>query len=190
MFDSFEFTKYAAAVLSALLVIVGAHTAIEISQSEHGGGHGDKHGFTLPAPKEAPAADAKGGGAAPAAAFDAEKVVGMVGSASADAGRDVFGKCKACHTVDKDGKNGQGPNLWGVVGRARASHAGFSYSDALKSKSGNWNYADLAQFIHNPKGYAPGTKMSFNGLPDPTDLANLLAFLRTQSDSPAPVPGK
>ena len=77
-----------------------------------------------------------------------------------------------------------------LVGRARASHAGFGYSDALKSKTGNWNYADLAQFIHNPKGYAPGTKMSFNGLPDPTDLANLLAFLRTQSDSPAPVPGK
>lgn len=188
MFDSFEFTKIAAATLSALLVIFGTHTAVEIWQGGHEGPSG--HGYELPKAKEAPAEAAKAGAPATEAAFDAAKVVSEIATASADAGKDVFGKCKACHTIDKDGKNGAGPNLWDIVGRARASHPGFAYSDALKAKAGNWDYAGLAQFIHKPAAYAPGTKMSFAGLADDKDLANLIAYLRMQNGNPPPLPGK
>ena len=66
-----------------------------------------------------------------------------------------------------------------VLQRPKASHAGFNYSEALKAKGGDWTLEDLAAFIHNPKGFAPGTKMSFPGIADAGDLGNLLAYLNT-----------
>lgn len=185
MMDSFEFTKFAGSVLAALLLIVGAKTAIEIAMSGHG--HVE-NGYTLPAPK-AEAAAAKGGEAAPAG-FDAAKVVAMIGAAKPDNGAAVFKKCAACHTDTKDGANKVGPALWGVVGRPKASHAGFSYSDAMKAKGGNWTFDELAHFVHGPGAYVKGTKMAFAGISDPGDLADLLAYLNKQSDKPLPAPGK
>ncbi len=92
----------------------------------------------------------------------------------------MFKKCTACHTIDKGGANKIGPNLNGVVGRAKGSVAGFGYSDDIKGKGGNWSEADLATFIHDPKAYAPKTKMVFAGVKDPADLANLIAYLASQ----------
>jgi cytochrome c len=91
----------------------------------------------------------------------------------------VFAKCKACHKVD--GTDGTGPHLNGVVDRAKASISGFGYSDALLGMSADtWTPANLNDFLANPKGYAPGTKMAFAGLPKPQDRANLIAWLETQ----------
>lgn len=187
MMDSFEMSKIAGAALSALLLIFGTRTLIEI-RSE---GHAPKHevGYELPMPKEA-AAGASKDGAQAAAAFDAAKVVAAIATAKPDAGQAVFKKCTACHNVDKGGANKIGPLLWGVVGRPKASEAGFAYSDAMKAKGGSWTYDDLANFIHSPGSYVKGTKMSFAGIADANDLADLLAYLRAQSDSPVPLPGK
>lgn len=178
MMDSFEFTKFAGAVLAALLLIVGARTAIDIAMSSHGA-HSTEKGYTLPAPK-VEAAAAKPGEAAPAA-FDPKKVADMVATAKADNGAAVFKKCAACHTDEKGGANKIGPALFGVVGRPKASAPGFAYSDAMKAKGGDWTLEELAHFIHNPGAYVKGTKMSFGGIPDAGDLADLLAYLKSKS---------
>lgn len=199
MMDSFEFTKIAGATLAALLLIFGTRTIIDLR--EHGAAsHASNHGYKLPMPKEAaaPAAGAKGeapaaGGApAPAAAggLDVAKVIAALPAAKADNGAAVFKKCVTCHSIDKGGANKVGPALWGVVNRAKASHEGFGYSDAMKAKGGNWGYEDLARFIHSPGTFVKGTKMVFAGIPDAGDLADLIAYLRAQADSPAPLPGK
>ncbi|HUJ36875.1 MAG TPA: cytochrome c family protein, partial [Hyphomicrobium sp.] len=84
-----------------------------------------------------------------------------------------------CHDGTSGGPNKVGPNLWGVVGRPKASHEGFNYSDAMKAKGGNWTPEDLAQFVHSPKTFVPGTKMLFPGIADQGELADLLAYLNT-----------
>ncbi len=177
MMDSFEVTKIAGAVLTALLIIFGTKTIIEINTSGHG--HGESHqGYVLPV-ADAGAAPAKSGGAVPPA-FDPAAIAAAAATADASAGETVFKKCAACHTIDKGGANKTGPNLFGIVGRPKASHAGFNYSDDMKAKGGNWDLADLAHFLHKPKEFVPKTKMSFGGISDMGDLANLLAYLAKQ----------
>ena len=175
MMDSFELTKIAAAVLSALLVIFGFKTAIELNQASHG--HAQHAGYTLPLPEGGAAAPAAGG---EAKAFDPAAIVAAVATADAKAGQDVFKKCSACHTIDPGGANKTGPNLHGVVGRAKGAGAGFTYSDAIKGAGGNWALSNLVSFVHDPKSYAKGNKMSFAGIKDPADLANLMAYLAAQ----------
>jgi cytochrome c len=104
-------------------------------------------------------------------------------------GADVFKKCTACHNADKGGANALGPNLWGVVGEAAGQGAGgFAFSDALKSKGGNWSFETLNTWLTSPKAYAPGTKMTFAGLSKPEDRANVIAYLNQQGDKPQPLP--
>lgn len=112
----------------------------------------------------------------------------LLAAASSEAGQGVVKKCAACHSFEQGGPNKIGPVLWGVVGRDIASVEGFSYSDALLAKEGEWTFDKLFQFIHNPKGYAPGTKMAFAGIGDPEDLADVLVYLRGLSENPVPLP--
>ena len=196
--DSFEFTKIAGAVLSALLLIIGTKVLVEARMP----GPPAKPGYTLPVAEAAAGDKAKAaegetkaaeGEAKPAEAkADGEKgpaaVLADLSKASADNGKTLFSKCKACHTIEKGKPKGVGPNLWGVVNRPKASAEGFDYSPAMKEKGGNWTFEDLAAFISNPKGFVPGTKMVFNGLPNPADAADLIAYLATQSDTPAELP--
>jgi len=111
--------------------------------------------------------------------------------ASADAakGADVFKKCAACHNADKGGANALGPNLWGVLGEPIGKGAnGFAFSEALSGIGGNWDWTSLNHWLKSPKAMAAGTKMTFAGLGDPQDRANVIAFLNTKSDAPKPLP--
>lgn len=180
MMDSFEMTKIAAGVLSALLIIFGLKTMIDIKMGGHGQAHEEQHaGYVLPKPEAAEGGEAAGAAAAAAPAFDPAAIATAAASADAGAGADVFKKCKSCHTTESGGANKTGPNLFGIVDRPVASHEGFSYSDAVKNKGGNWGLAELALFLHKPKDDIPGTKMAFGGIKKENELANLLAYLGT-----------
>jgi cytochrome c len=117
-----------------------------------------------------------------------EPIEKLLASASIDKGANAAKKCAACHTFGKGEPNRVGPNLYGVVGRPKATEGGFDYSTALKGKGGNWTIGDLNTFLTNPKGFAAGTKMSFAGLPRGTERADVIAFLNSKSDSPQPLP--
>jgi cytochrome c len=112
----------------------------------------------------------------------------LLASADAAKGAKLFGKCKACHTTENGGKNKVGPNLWNVVGRAKAGGAGYAYSSALKDMGGDWSFADLDAFLNKPKSFVPGTKMSFAGLKKPGQRAAMLVYLRSLSDAPKSLP--
>lgn len=113
----------------------------------------------------------------------------MIATADPAAGEKIAAKCKACHDFSNAEKNKVGPHLWGVIGRNHAAVEGFAYSDAMKSMADKpWNFEELDHFLTKPKDYAPGTKMSFPGLPKAADRAALLRWLRDQSSSPVPLP--
>ncbi|HUB86197.1 MAG TPA: cytochrome c family protein [Rhizomicrobium sp.] len=103
-------------------------------------------------------------------------------------GQDISHKCEQCHNLNKGGGIKIGPPLYGVVGRARATIAGFDYSSAMKAKGGSWTFDELFKFLKSPQAYIEGTKMTFAGLPNPKDRIDLIAYLRTNSDSPVPIP--
>ena len=121
---------------------------------------------------------------------EAEKPIAFyLASADPAKGADVFKKCAACHNADKGGANALGPNLWGVLGEGVGQGAhGFAFSDALKGKGCTWDWQNLSDWLHTPKKFAPGTKMTFAGLSKPEDRANIIAFLNQHSDSPRPMP--
>src|SRR5215472_6168694 len=104
------------------------------------------------------------------------------------AGQQTVQVCGQCHDWSKGGPDKIGPNLWGVVGRPRASRASFSYSSAMSSSHDPWTYDKLVFFLKSPAGVVPGTKMTFAGLRSEQQRINLLAYLRTQSDNPLPIP--
>ncbi|HPF77777.1 MAG TPA: cytochrome c family protein [Alphaproteobacteria bacterium] len=118
-----------------------------------------------------------------------EPILAMLADADVARGQKVSKACAACHSFEKGGPNGVGPDLYGVVGRKKQSHAGFSYSGSLTDQGGDvWTYEELNKFLWKPKAYAPGTKMSFIGVKKPEDRAALIAWLRTQADSPKALP--
>lgn len=110
--------------------------------------------------------------------------------ASADVakGEQVFKKCAACHNAEPGGPNALGPALYGVMGNPVGGHPGFAYSDALKGKGGQWDWAAMSEWLAGPKKFAPGTKMTFAGLGKPEDRANVMAFLNSRDSSPLPLP--
>ncbi len=103
-------------------------------------------------------------------------------------GQKKIAACVSCHSFEPNGPNGTGPGLYNVVMRDKATHGGFGYSDALVSLGGQWDYASLDGFLKNPKKYASGTAMNYAGLSKETDRMNVIAYLRSLSASPAPLP--
>lgn len=183
MIDSFELNKIAGGVLLALLLIF-VPRALITELSHHGPVTG---GYELPQPDATATTDA-GAPAAPKG-FDAAEVVALLSDASPDDGQAAFRACAACHSAEKGAASKAGPNLWDVVGRDLGSVGDFGgYSDTIKTKGGEWSYEALAEFLHSPRGYLPGTRMIFNGISDNATLADMIAYLRTLSDSPAPLP--
>jgi cytochrome c len=138
-----------------------------------GGGHGGE------AEEQAYLIDTGEGEATEVADTEGPAFAELYAAADAAAGEKVFAKCKACHKVD--GTDGTGPHLNGVVDRPKAAIGGFGYSEAILAVSDQaWTPENLDGFLANPKGYMPGTKMSFAGLPKGEDRANLIAWLATQ----------
>lgn len=114
-------------------------------------------------------------------------IASLLPTADPAKGEAVFKKCVACHTINSGGANGIGPNLYGVLGKAHGHMAGFPYSDALKGVPGNWTFEGMDAWLTSPRKYAPGTKMTFAGLGNPEDRANLIAYLNAQgSNLPLP----
>ena len=177
--DAFEVNKTIGAVLSALLVVFGSKTMLDIVYKEH---KPEKPGWALPITEVATATKA------PAAQFDVAQVIALLPKASPESGQDTFKKCLQCHTPDKGGRILTGPNLYGIVGRARATMPGFPYSEAMKTHPGNWTFEELAKYLHDPRADIPGNKMAFAGVKDNAELADLLVFLRKLADSPAALP--
>jgi len=120
---------------------------------------------------------------------EAEKPIEFyLASADVTKGEAVFNKCTACHTVNQGGANQLGPNLYGVLGEPVGKGHGFAFSPALSGKGGNWDWNTMSEWLKNPKAFAPGTKMTFAGLSNPQDRANVIAFLNTKSAAPKPLP--
>jgi cytochrome c len=177
--DSFEMNKILGAVLGTCLVLQAMSIAAgAIFAPEQPA----KPGFTIVVPKTAT------GGQEPAPAAQEPPLAQVLASADTKRGEDAAKVCQACHTFEKGGPTKIGPNLWGVVGRDRASMAGFDYSSGMKSMGGKWTLDDLNQFLTKPQAFVTGTKMTFGGLTRPQVRADVIAYLNTLSDNPAPLP--
>lgn len=168
--DTMTFTKVVGGFCGALLIFLLGNWAAEILFHVGPAGHGEDHaaGYEI-------VIEEAGGDAEPTEALD---FAAVYAAADAAKGEKVYGKCRACHKLD-DGANGTGPHLFGVVDRAVGSAAGYGYSGALVAVADVWSPENLNGFLENPKGYAPGTKMGFSGLPKVEDRANLIAYLAT-----------
>jgi cytochrome c len=177
--DSFEINKILGAILFTCLVTLTLNIAAGAMFSP---AKPAKPGYEI-AVVEHPAEGAK-----PEAAAPPEPIEKLLATAAVDKGEQSAKKCAACHTFTKGGPNRVGPNLWGIINRPKGSEPGFAYSDAIKSKGGNWTIDDLNQFLANPRAYAPGTKMTFVGLPKGSERADVIAYLNTLADNPAPLP--
>jgi cytochrome c len=176
--DSFEFNKIAGAILGSLLFLVGLNIVAEAIFAPP---KPAKPGYVIEIPKEGAA-----GGMAKAA--PEESIEKLLASASIERGESVAKVCTACHTFDKGGPNKVGPNLYGIVGRPRASEPGFSYSAAMKAKGGDWTIDDLNKFLESPKSFVPGTLMTFSGLTRGSQRADVIDYLNSLSDNPKSLP--
>lgn len=117
-----------------------------------------------------------------------QPIATYLASADPAKGEQVFKKCAACHNADPGGANALGPGLYGVMGNPVAAHPGFAFSDALKGAGGSWDWERMSEWLKSPKTFAPGTKMTFAGLSNPEDRANLMAFLNSRDPAPLPLP--
>lgn len=179
--DSFEWNKIIGAVLgTAIFIFVVRVVAENIYEPEKP----EKPGYVVEGVTETPA----GGGAAAPVAETLPDWGTVLAKADVAAGKATSAKCEACHDTSAAKAIKIGPPLFGVVDRARASIAGFSYSGAMKGKPGNWTYDELFKFIKSPGADIPGTKMSFAGISKIDDRINLIAYLRSNADAPAPIP--
>jgi len=180
--DSWEWNKIIGAVLGTLLFIMVIRIASDaiFEKPELA-----KPGYNVPGVVTTQVASTQPAAAAEEPLPDFGTVLPTADTAK---GKDISGRCEQCHDLSKGGPNKIGPNLYGVVGRARATHPGFDYSAAMKAKGGDWSYDELFKFLKQPQAYIPGTKMTFAGLRSPQDRIDLIAYLRTLSDSPVAIP--
>ncbi|HVL78065.1 MAG TPA: cytochrome c family protein [Sphingomicrobium sp.] len=104
------------------------------------------------------------------------------------AGEQAFRKCAACHNVEPGGANQLGPGLYGVMGAQIAAHPGYNFSDALRGHGGTWGWEEMDAWLANPRRFAPGTKMTFAGIANPQERANLMLFMNSRDNAPLPLP--
>ncbi len=166
MFDTMTITKVVGGLCGTLLVfLLGSWVADVVYET--GYGHGDEshaQGYLI----ETATDDS-------AEAEEGPSFEEVYASADAGAGERVYNRCRACHAVD--GTDGTGPHLNGVVGRTVDGVDGFAYSGALEENFDVWTPANLQAFLESPRSAAPGTKMTFSGLPKMEDRADVIAYL-------------
>jgi cytochrome c len=177
--DPLFLNKVAAAVLGAgLLAMITGFIAHQLYHPHVP----EKQAFEIAAGVEAPSAQTAAAPAGP------QPIAPLLAEADAAAGEKYAKKCASCHTFEKGGPNKIGPNLWNVVGAKHAMHEGYAYSAVMKGMPGEWDFESLNKFIYSPGAYAKGTKMTFAGIKNDKERANVIAYLRTLSDSPKPLP--
>lgn len=160
-----RFNTIAGWVLGSGIVLLGATLVTgELFKAERP----ETMGYPIPGVQE------EGEGSAAAAEAP---IAHYLQTADAARGEAVFRRCQSCHNVDNGGANGLGPNLWGTAGNNVAHRPDFNYSDALKNHGGRWDWDTLSAWLHSPSRFAPGTKMTFAGLSDPQDRADVLLYL-------------
>ena len=177
--DSFELNKILGAVLGTCLILLVTSFAASALFAPN---KPEKPGFEIAVKEEA------AGGEKAAAAAPSEPIEKLLQTASVQKGEQAAKKCAACHDFTKGGPNKVGPNLFGIVGDKKGEGRGFNFSAAMKAKGGTWTIDDLSQFIDNPKGFVPGIAMGFAGIQKGSERADVIAYLNSLSDSPAPLP--
>jgi cytochrome c len=177
--NSFELNKVLGALLGSCLVLLAVNIAAGAIFSPK---HPAKPGYEIAVKEEQPEENK---GTAPS---KEEPIENLLATASTQRGANIAKQCQACHSLEKGGPNKTGPDLWGIVDRPRAAHEGFKYSDAMKAKGGTWTIDELNKFLTNPRGYIPGTLMTFAGLPRENQRADVIAYLNTLADNPKPLP--
>ncbi|HEY7999832.1 MAG TPA: cytochrome c family protein [Pseudolabrys sp.] len=177
--NSFELNKVLGAILGTCLITLALNiTAGAIFSPEKPA----KPGYAI-------AAKEKGSGESAAPKAPEQPIENLLASASVEKGQATAKQCQACHTFEKGGPNRVGPNLWNIVGDERGKdRGGFNFSAAMKAKGGKWTFDELNKFLTSPRGYIPGTAMTFAGLSREQQRADVIDFLRTLSDSPMPLP--
>jgi len=177
--NSFELNKVLGGVLGTCLFLLVIHIAsgaiFTVSAPA-------KPGYEIAVKEEQPG---EGKEKAPKAEEPIEK---LLATASAEHGAQIAKQCQICHNLQKGQGSKVGPDLYGIVGRPRASEPGFNYSAAMKAKGGTWTIDDLNAFLTKPSAFIPGTAMTFAGLPREAQRADLIAYLNTLSDNPQPLP--
>lgn len=176
--DSLKFNKIAAALLSSILLImmfgkignflVNPNTDVS-----------NAYPIEVPETNTAVAKEEK--------EVVIEPITALLATANIESGLKIAKKCVACHGFDAGGPNKVGPNLYDIVNKDQGK-ADYAYSKVLAALNGKWTYEELNKFLYKPKLYSKGTKMNYAGLSKTKDRANLIAWLRTKSDNPVPLP--
>lgn len=176
--DTFELNKIAGAVLFTVLIVLGLQNLAGVIYHSPAP---EKPGFAVEVAEQA-------GAATETAEVEVVPLATLLASASVEKGQRVAKKCGACHTFESGGANKVGPPLYDIVGRAKAAADGFGYSGAITEKGGEWSFENLDGFLAAPKKWLPGTSMAFAGIKKPEQRADLIAYLRSLSNSPVPLP--
>jgi cytochrome c len=178
--NSFELNKILGAILGTCLIMLALNIgASAIFAPEKP----SKPGYNI-AVKEQSEGEKAGASKEPE-----QPIETLLAKASIEKGQATAKQCQACHTFEKGGPNRVGPNLWNIVGSARGEdRGGFNFSGAMKGKGGNWSFDELNKFLTNPRGYIPGTAMTFAGLSRAEQRADVIDYLRTLADNPLPLP--
>jgi cytochrome c len=176
--NSFELNKILGALLGTCLVLVAVHIA---SGAIFEGGKPAKPGYAIEVKAETPQAGA------PEAAKETP-IATLLASASAERGANVAKQCQACHNFQEGAGKKIGPDLYNVVGRKVASASDFNYSAPLKAKGGDWSFDALNAWLTKPSAFVPGTAMTFAGISNEKQRADLIAYLDTLSPNPVPLP--
>ena len=179
--DSFERNKIAGAILFALLVLFGVGSVADLLYAPEAA---DERAHIVEGAQVASAPQ----DAAATAAAAVPSLAMLLASASVEAGERAARKCVACHSFDEGGADKVGPNLWNIIAQPIAAKSGFSYSAAMTALGGNWDYERLDAFLQSPRKHVPGTKMNFAGVRKEQQRADIIAYMRSLSAAPPPLP--